>query len=539
MPLTRVNSEVSGSDSLWQRPLDPNRSAAQIVNRITFGARPGDFERVRALGVDRFIDQQLNPERLNDAALESRLATLPTLSMTTSELIEKYPMPKQGEAQQADAMKAAGQDAAMVQDTAREVIVELGREELLRAVYSSRQLQEVMVQFWMNHFNIFAGKGPDKWMLTSFERDTIRPRALGRFEDLLVATAQSPAMQFYLDNWLSSGPSPAETGIAGPFGPRPFNRPNQQRRGLNENYGREVMELHTLGVDGGYTQRDVIEVARCLTGWTLRRPRLEPEFFFDPRLHDSGPKTVLGHYIAPGGGFGDGLQVLHILSTHPATARFISTKLCRRFVADDPPAALVDRVAGEFMRTDGSMPAVLKSILSAPEFYSEAAYRAKMKSPLEVTASALRALGAETDAGMPLLGFMNRMGEPMFQLQAPAGLPDRGNTWTSSSGLLARLNFATTLASNRIRGTEIAWDKVLPREVAASSDGTIDGLSRVLTGSALSQGSLRAIRDGVGRERSTSDGGAEEGPAPVQEEGYPAIAAMAALVIGSPEFQRR
>lgn len=535
---SKPSSQVAAPEPAWQKPLGAGEKVTHALNRITFGPRPGDHDRVRAMGLDAFVEEQLHPERLDDAALAERLAALPTLSMTTGELIDKYPAPKQLEAQQAEAMnmKGSGRDAAMIQDSAREVVVELGREEVLRAVYSSRQLQEVMVQFWMNHFNIFAGKGPDKWMLTPFERDTIRPRVLGRFEDLLVATAQSPAMQFYLDNWLSSGPSPAETAIAGQAALRMPAGLNQLRRGLNENYGRELMELHTLGVNGGYTQQDVIEVARCLTGWTLRRPQREPEFFFDPRLHDDGPKSVLGHYIAPGGAAGDGLQVLHILATHPSTARFISTKLCRRFAADDPPASLVERTGREFTRTGGDLGAVLKCLFTSPEFYSEGSYRAKMKSPLEIVASSLRALGAETDAGMPLLGFMGRMGEPLFQLQAPSGFPDRANTWASSSSLLARLNFATLLASNRIKGTTIDWNRAVSQRAAASPAGAVDELSRVLMGATLSGGSRHAILSGINQAQSASTRG---GLAPASENGYAALPAVAALVIGSPEFQRR
>jgi uncharacterized protein (DUF1800 family) len=487
------------------------------------------------LGAESFINEQLHPERLDDAAVETRLAVLPTLSMTAVELIQRYPAPKQFEAR-TEAMKASGAEMApLVQDTAREVVIELGREEILRAVYSTRQLQEVLVQFWMNHFSIFAGKGPDKWMLTSFERDTIRPRVLGKFEDLLVATAQSPAMLFYLDNWLSSAPAPLRSALGERAGSRDPKR--LLRRGLNENYARELMELHTVGVDGGYTQQDVIEVARCLTGWTLYAPATQPEFFFDPRLHDNGPKTVLGQYIAAGGGFGDGLRVLRILATHPSAARFISTKLCRRLVADDPPASLVERTSREFIRTEGDLRAVVRSIVISPEFYSEGAYRAKMKSPLELMASALRALGAETDGGMPLLAFLDRMGEPLFQLQAPSGFPDRASAWMNSSSLLARLNFATLLASNRIRGTEINWSQAIPRKTATASADSIDVLSRLLLGTRLSACSRQAILSSMEAQsalRVDGDGlplgGGNE---------YRAIAALAALVIGSPEFQWR
>lgn len=572
----------------WTRPLDPERKVNQLVSRITFGPRPGDLERVRDLGLKAFLNEQLHPERLDDSAMEARLANLPTLSMSTSELMREYPAPKQLELQQARMqMESGGQTrlapapplrargmeammAAQAPDTPQEVLIELGREELLRAVYSQRQLQEVMVQFWLNHFNIFAGKGPDKWMLTSFERDTIRPHALGKFEDLLVATAQSPAMLFYLDNWMSSAPvSNSEAPLLGrreAFGngwrrfggalmPATFragqngllNRPaapNGQKRGLNENYGRELMELHTLGVDGGYTQKDVIELARCLTGWTVRRPREEAEFFFNPRMHDDGPKTLLGYKIAAGG-IEDGRQALHILATHPSTARFVSLKLCRRFVADNPPDSVLERASREFTKTQGDVRAVLKTILTSPEFYSEAAYRAKVKSPFEMAASTLRALGAETDAARPLIWLMARMGEPPFQYQAPAGYADRENTWISSSSLLARLNFASTIASNRIAGTRIDFLNAAPNADSAAT--AVDDLSRRLTGGALSASSreaiLNSLRGDHGQGASLAVPGAPQPgsqttPA-VGENSLATASTIAALVIGSPEFQRR
>ncbi|HEY6290588.1 MAG TPA: DUF1800 domain-containing protein [Terriglobia bacterium] len=540
------------------------------MSRITFGPRPGDLERVQALGLDAFLNQQLHPERLDDSAIEARLAGLPTLSMSTGELMEKYPDPNQVQRKQsvagaftarkpggdsgasnAEAMSTAPMSpASMGQfgDTPREVLAELGREELLRAVYSSRQLQEVMVQFWMNHFNIFAGKGPDKWMLTSFERDTIRPRALGRFEDLLVATAQSPAMLFYLDNWMSSAPGsdwdgpfaagprffPARPGGWQRFGPGPVRQnqplPGGQKRGLNENYGRELMELHTLSVNGGYTQKDVTEVARCLTGWTVLRPRQEAEFSFNPRMHDRGEKTVLGHRIT-GGGIEDGLQVLHLLATHPSTAQFISTKLCRRFVADDPPASLVQRTSREFLASKGDMRAVLKTILTSPEFYSEAAYRSKVKSPLETVASTLRALNAETDGGPQLLGLIARMGAPMFLYQAPAGYPDRAGAWISSSALLGRLNFAALVAQNRVPGTTVSLDGAAAEGAPAAE--AVDRLSYLWMGTTLSGGSRTAILDSLDKSGAAPSGQGAVG------DSFATLPSVAALVIGSPEFQRR
>jgi len=568
MPESRLSPQLADSHIDWDKPLRDQEKAAHLASRITFGPRPGDLDRVRATGLDALLDQQLHPERLDDRAMEERLAGLPTLSMSTGELMQRYPDPHQLQRRQSLAKGfatphpggEAGPDAAAMSmapltemgqfgDTPREVLAELGREELLRAVYSTRQLQEVMVQFWMNHFNIFAGKGPDKWMLTSFERDTIRPRALGRLEDLLVATAQSPAMLFYLDNWMSSAPGsewsgpfgarprffPARLGTWQRFGPPPALR-NQpltggQKRGLNENYGRELMELHTLGVNGGYTQKDVTEVARCLTGWTIYRPRQEAEFYFNPRLHDTGEKTVLGHRIEAGG-MQDGLQVLHLLATHPSTAQFISTKLCQRFVADDPPPSVVQRTSGEFLASKGDLRAVLKTILTSPEFYSQASYRAKVKSPLEIVASTLRALDAQTDGGPQLLRLIARMGGPMFLYQAPTGYPDRAGTWISSSALLGRLNLASLVAQNRVPGTTVSLEAAAGGAASspAAQAETVDRFSRLLMGTTLSGGSRKAILNSLAGDEGTA--GAAGG-------GFAALPAMAALVIGSPEFQRR
>jgi uncharacterized protein (DUF1800 family) len=305
------------------------------------------------------------------------------------------------------------------------IIAELAEAKLLRAIYSERQLQEVMVDFWSNHFNVFAAKGADKWLITAYDRDVIRPHAMGKFRDLLEATAKSPAMLFYLDNWMSADPNASldlyrlrelrslrrrvqpRRGLGASSGsgnsnPTKDNDPESARRpnrklGLNENYARELMELHTLGVDGGYTQRDIIEVARCLTGWTISRPRQDGQFKFARMLHDDGEKNVLGHKIEAGGGIRDGERVLEILARHPSTAKFLALKLARRFVSDEPPAALVGRVAEVFSKTDGDISAMLRAIFISPEFNSPSVYRAKVKTPFELVASSIRAVGAETE----------------------------------------------------------------------------------------------------------------------------------------------
>ncbi len=377
---------------------------------------------------------------------------------------------------------------------------ELAQAKLLRAVYSQRQLEEVMTDFWFNHFNVFVDKGLDRLMVTSYERDVIRPHALGKFEDLLVATAKSPAMLFYLDNWLSVGPDSAQAlGIpARPYGPygRPrLPRPNPGKRssGLNENYGRELLELHTLSVNGGYSQRDVTEVAKVFTGWTIDKPAEGGGFKFDPRMHEPGPKFVLGHRIKPKGE-GEGLEVLHRLATSPQTAHFISLKLAQRFVSDDPPPALVDRMAKTFLKKKGDIREVLDTLFHSPEFWDDGAYRAKVKTPLEFVASAVRATGAEIDDAQPLVGQLNRMGMPLYGAQPPTGYSMKAETWVSSSALLNRMNFALALTSGKIKGV-----KVDAAQLAGTSSEQPDAAATLATleGSLLVGGVSKQTHDSI------------------------------------------
>ena len=333
------------------------------------------------------------------------------------------------------------------------VAEDLMEAKLLRAVYSNRQLEEVLADFWYNHFNVFIEKGADRYLVTAYERDEIRPHVLGKFEDLLRATAQSPAMLFYLDNWES-------VGAQSPAGIR-------RKRGLNENYGRELLELHTLGVDGGYTQKDVTEIARCFTGWTIRQPQRAAEFEFNPRMHDVGEKTVLGVRIPAGGGIDDGFKVLHLLAHQPSTARFLSRKLAMRFVADDPPATLVNRMAATFLKKDGDLRAVLKTMFDSPEFWSRGAYRSKIKSPLEMVASSLRALHADVDFTFGLNNQLNQLGEPLYRKAEPTGYSNTGQEWLNSAGLLARMNFGVALANNKVPGVKV--------DSALSSEGVTLG----------------------------------------------------------------
>jgi uncharacterized protein (DUF1800 family) len=404
-----------------------------VLNRIGYGPRPGDVDRVRAMGVQRYIDDQLRPERVADPGMAARLTELPTLRLSSSEIAEQIERP-QIEARRARKQAASG-DASPepprpdpMQQKANSVVVELSEQKILRAVYSERQLQEVLVDFWFNHFNVDARKGRDRFLLTEYERDAIRPRVLGRFRDLLEATAKSPAMLFYLDNSMNG------------------------RRGLNENYARELMELHTLGVDGGYTQKDVTEVARAFTGWTIENPQRGARFRFEPRFHDAGGKIVLGQVIEAGGGESDGEQVLDMLAKHPATARLVATKLARRFVGDTPPPALVDRAAKRFRDTGGDLRELTRTILTAPEFLSSGTYGAKVKTPLEFVASALRASGAEVTDARPLVRELQQLGMPLYMCQPPTGYADTADAWVNTGALVSRMNFALRLTSDRIRG---------------------------------------------------------------------------------------
>jgi uncharacterized protein (DUF1800 family) len=320
-----------------------------------------------------------------------------------------------------------------------------------------------MVDFWFNHFNVFAGKGATMNHVTAYERDTIRPHVFGKFRDLLGATAKSPAMLFYLDNWQSAGPAkvnarpfqrfdPRRGGFGQPRETMMDAQPQRQRRGLNENYGRELMELHTLGVDGGYTQQDVVNVARAFTGWTIEQPRLGGGFRYEDRMHDDGEKIVLGQRIKAGGGRSDGERVLDILASHPSTATFIATKLARRFVSDTPPPDLVARAAARFRETDGDIREVVRTILTSPEFFAPAAYRAKVKTPFEFVVTAVRTTDTSIVRAAPLVQAVRQLGMPLYMCQPPTGYADRADAWVNTGALLNRMNFALQLVGGRMPG---------------------------------------------------------------------------------------
>ena len=638
--------------------MDEQKRAIHALNRLTFGLRPGEVERVAAMGVHKWIEQQLHPEKIDDHALEARLAGFSTLNMDTRTMLEKFPPPqvvkqvaegkkglprdpkqraiyqsqveayrerqqrKQAKADQ-DPDRANSGDASAEQKSAmpdtrmeaeakaqdlldlppderfkailkmspeerrmlardlkqedrqrfmqeftpqqRETLMaimnpqmvitsELQQAKILRAVYSERQLEEVMTDFWFNHFNVFMGKGPDRYLLTAYERDVIRPHALGKFKDLLHATAKSPAMLFYLDNWLSVGPhsdvaqgrpqrpAGARPPVRGPFGvpihrpPRAQNPNLQQkknkREGLNENYARELMELHTLSVNGGYSQRDVTEVAKVFTGWTIKQPRQGGGFEFNERMHEPGPKYVLGKVIKEHGEK-EGEQVLDMLAKSPGTAHFISYKLAQRFVSDDPPAALVDRLAERFLKKDGDIREVLRTLFQSPEFWSPEAYRAKVKTPLEFVVSAVRASDVDVENAMPLVQNLNRMGMPLYGAQPPTGYSMKADAWVNSAALLNRMNFALALGTGRLRGLNFDANRILqsddaPQEPAAA----LAALEASVFAGDVSKNTHDTILKQMDDPQVT--GIRLDDPSRP-----PNVGVLAGLLMGSPEFQRR
>ena len=602
------------------RELDANQQIAQALSRLTFGARPGDADRVRAMGVDRWIDAQLHPERLRDSATDAFLADYQTLSLSSAAIYEQFPPAALLRAvARRDSMQRSGRttlaDSLQLLQQARrsnQFVAELTSSRVARAVTSERQLQEVMVDFWENHFTVFAGKGQTRWYLTSYDRDVIRPNALGHFRNLLGAVAKSPAMLFYLDNAQSvadSGRSvlrprggnrepgtgnrrsaarrlpPRQSTVPG----SQFPVPNQRRRqGLNENYARELMELHTLGVDGGYTQKDVIEVARALTGWSIRPPRQllmqaqDPrvrrfaerapntgagEFIFRPEVHDAEAKVVLGHTLKSGRGIEDGEEILDMLARHPSTAKFIARKLAVRFVSDQPPQALVDRAAATYTRTDGDIREVVRTIVTSPEFFSRAAFRAKVKSPFEVVVSTMRALDAPPDRTPRTAQLVARLGQPIFGHQAPNGWPETAEPWMNTGAILNRINFGMAAAANRVPGASLdRWPDAARLRAAPRAD-QVDGVIASLLGGHASRETREILTTGVHPmvAKAAADSSAsmlasaDSGSDPAMTEDDPpgrrrqrmgaqgfgnipeltGLAQVVGLALGSPEFQRR
>jgi len=617
--------------------LTEEQRALHALNRLTFGPRPGDLQKVMDAGVDDWIEQELHPEEIPDSVLDGKLGQFRTLRMSTRDLVQTFPntnlvksasegktplptdplkrtiyevqisiladrqkqeqlardgktpdaetkakIDKQNQdtvSAEADSILALAKEKRMeailalspderrlfvslihgqqrdrlLADFApeqREAFVgmtnsvavvdgELQQAKVLRALYGERQLQEVMTDFWFNHFNIYLNKDADQYLVTAYERDTIRAHALGKFKDLLLATAQSPAMLFYLDNWASMGPKSPQA-IAANKG-----KPGQAVAGLNENYGRELMELHTLGVNGGYTQHDVTELARVLTGWTIQPLEQGAAYQFDLKKHDPGDKLVLGQTI-PENGQNEGLQILDILAHHPSTAKFVCRKLAMRFVADDPPPVLVDRLAQKFLATDGDIREVLRTLFKSPEFWSPKTYRAKVKTPFEFAISSLRATGTDVTSAGPLLGILSRMGMPLYQMVPPTGYSMTASTWMSSEALIDRMNFALDLSNGKVGGTNFDAGRLLalgtltsrgfPRPNPADSDSSRGQetalllLENALLNGEVSASTQKAIR------RQLDD---PQVAAHALDDPKRTLNTMTALVIGSPEFQHR
>jgi uncharacterized protein (DUF1800 family) len=642
--------------------MDEQKRAIHLLNRFTFGPRPGDVQRIEALGIDKWFDQQLHPDRIDDSALDARLSGFRTLKMSSGEMARDFPPPqvikmvengkasvprdaqekaiyqaamereeqKKGLKQDAANTQNAGQDngnnattglgrkgnrnledrmyASLSADTLmneppdqrfkdlmkmnpddmravaqslnqqdrekltdgftpqqKETVValvnpqlvvqgELMQAKLLRAIYSERQLDEVMTDFWMNHFNVFINKGqPEHYLLTSYERDVIRPHALGKFKDLLLATAKSPAMLFYLDNWQSIGPDsdaalnrPRQNARPrfrrGPFGmivydpppQRPAPNPQQKGKrpvGLNENYAREVMELHTLGV-GNYSQKDVTELAKVLTGWGIEKPQQGGEFKFNERAHEPGKKHVLGKDFKEDGEK-EGEKALEMLAHSPATAQFISRKLAVRFVSDNPPESLVQRMAETFKKSDGDITEVLKTMYRSPEFWAPEAYRAKVKTPFDFVVSAVRASGADAERPQALIQQLQKLGMPLYGMQTPNGYSMKADAWVNSAALLSRMNFGLALAGGKLPG--VVWDPsatMASNQIPGDATGALANFENI-------------ILDGdVSRQTHTTILNQLNDPQAAAKNNLPSaqgtnLRLIAGLLLGSPEFQRR
>ena len=514
-----LSAGLSGCSSLSSRsdvnagparqPLSGSERIAHVLSRLTFGARPGDAERVARIGVARWIDQQLHPAAVNDSALDAVLASMSAWDRPTASLAKIEDVPR---------IIAATPVSALMKDTSAQAKINQLRVRVLQATslsdnfyagriahaqLSERQLLEVVTDFWENHFSVYGGKMPYPTSLAEFDRDALRPNALGKFRDLLGAVAHSPAMLYYLDNHLST------------------------RRGLNENYARELMELHTLGVDGGYTQRDVQEVARALTGWTLDRTRQPATFIFRRDQHDTNAKMVLGHELLAGRGIEDGEDVLDILARHPSTAKYISFKLARRLVSDDPPPELVARAAATFTRTDGDIAEVVRTIVTSPEFFSRAAFRAKVKTPYDLVISARRAFNAPADTTPQTARLIARLGQASFGWLTPDGWPEKGIAWMTPGTMYSRIRFGNDVAEGRVPGIAPKQWREWPTLIAAPLDAQVDGVVNTV---------LSHCADSLTR---VTMFGIRPGGAPPAADGEKRLRELLAIALASPEFQRR
>ena len=655
--LTVPTFAISPARAGSRKPLTEEQKIVHVLNRLGFGARPGDIAKVKAMGLQKYIDQQLNPATIDDAVAERKVDRLEIFKMSTAEVFAKYPNPGALLRQLEGGRQAQASAAQRVQDQAtksgnanipaapaqpngmtadeqrerREKLQQLYRDynlrpanqlmpqivsnRVLRAVYSERQLQEVMVDFWQNHFNVFSGKAAVRWYIPSYERDVLRKHALGNFKDLVTGTAQHPAMLFFLDNFQSQAPS--AQAAAGPLQRQMQNGKlnrrarerikrrhgltdaeldqrlkqmqqvgqNQRDRGINENYARELMELHTLGVDAGYSQKDVVEVARAFTGWTIADPRgyrraaaatiqgtedrrqarlqrlpgaaadIESgEFFFREQWHDKGEKVVLGQKINEGG-LKDGVKVIDILVKHPSTAKFIARKLAVKFVSDNPSEALVKSIADAFSRSNGDIKTTLRAIFTDKEFFAPENYRAKIKTPFELAVSSIRAIGANTNGGGAMVAMLNKLGEVPYGYQAPTGYPDTAEDWVNTGALLERLNFAVAVASNRIPGTRVDLknfeakekSKILETAISQILDNDISAATRSSFRKQVEQ-PLPEVKAGTEAEDDVEvpnmrgqgqQGGRNRQARLLPPSGNPDVFKVVSLVLGTPEFQRQ
>lgn len=422
---------ISLSSCAVAKPADPQ--VLHLLNRVSFGARPGDIERVTSLGVERYLQQQLNPASLTPSPrLTRQISALKTLQMTPVALLQQFNPRSTSAGQKPNDV----QTRQMNQKKVRQVLQEAVQARLLRAVGSEAQLEEQMVDFWFNHFNVFSGKGLTRLWVGAYENQAIRPYALGKFRQLLGATARHPAMLFYLDNWQNTAPD--SSMARGRF------------KGLNENYARELLELHTLGVKGGYTQQDVIALAKIFTGWGLSPPNRRQGnntsgFYFDARRHDFSDKVFLGQTIK-GKGMDEGERALDILAKHPATARHISYKLAQYFVADKPPPSLVERLSQRFLATDGEIRPVLETLFKSPEFWESRHAGRKLKTPYQYVVSSLRALNVEVRDAATIQAALQQLGMPLYGCPTPDGYKNTEAAWLNPDALGRRLSLATGLA---------------------------------------------------------------------------------------------
>jgi uncharacterized protein (DUF1800 family) len=533
---------VAASVAAGQRPaLTPRDSAFHALNRLAYGPRPGEVERVAREGVMSWIDGQLAPEHIADGARAAREREFPILDYDRGDLANLY-LEAQRERRERKVDTTADQPApGPLEQRGRRLAGQFAQLAVARAIISERQLYEVMVDFWTNHFNVFLGKGADRFLTPDYVEHVIRAHALDRFEDLLIATAESPAMLFYLDNWESVAPGAEPPGAMrvaarpmfgrGPFFPRfrdsaqrdSMRRLAQQRmpKGINENYARELLELHSLGVDGGYTQQDVINVARIFTGWSIKRPQQGGGFEFHDWAHDYGEKQVLGVRFPGGHGMDEGIRLLKLLAGHPATMHHVSRELCERFVSDDPPDGCVDDAVGAWKRSNGDLREVLRAIFTSPDFWAPPAVGGKVKTPLEFMVSAARAVGADPDTNPRLAQLVARLGEPLYLHVAPDGYPEKQDAWVNSGALLDRMNAAVALAAGKLPGVSVSLDSIAPP--TADPDRLIAAINERVLGGTMSANTAQVIRKQLA---DVTD--------PVQ-----ARALAVGLALGGPEFQRQ